>query len=112
MAGRHVVHESTRQALMRALEESVPGSGGPYVQLADKWGEPTWTATISSIVRGANDVGPERERAVRVKLGLSARELKPSEVKRAQLSKRLRAAGITWVEAMEIALSVVEGGTQ
>lgn len=104
MAGRHVVHESTREAVLAARE-----TGESYAAMAKRMGDMRYKPALSAIVTRSPKVGAEMEKEIRVALGLPARRLKPSEVRRAELSKRLRAAGVTWMEAMEIALSVVEG---
>lgn len=103
MASRHVVHESTRKAVLSAREK-----GESYGAMAERLGDVRYKPALSSIVRGADDVGKEMERRIRVAMGLDARPMKPSELKRRELSARLRAAGVTWMQAMEIALDVIE----
>lgn len=103
MAGRHVVHESTREAVVAARE-----TGESYAAMAVRLGDIRYKPALSAIVTRSPKVGAEMEKEIRVALGLPARELKPCEIRRAELSRRLRAAGITWMQAMEIALDVVE----
>jgi len=108
MGGRHKVHHTTRNALLRALQ-GLNDEGYSAAYLAKKMGEPGLTAAFSSIMGKRNDVGVKTERKIRVGLGLTPRYLAPSEKARVGLSQRLRAAGLTWSEAAEIALASREG---
>lgn len=112
MAARHVVHESTREAVLRLRE-----GGKSYAALATEMGDLALKATLSSIVRGVDEVGPAMERRVRVLMGLPARpprqprQMFPSEKRRQELSAQLAERGITWTRALEIALEVTDKTT-
>ncbi len=103
MGKRHVVHASTRDAVVERLVE-----GKSVRALARELGDETLSPALSDIIGIRHNVGRDMEKRIRGLLGLPSREMAPSEVKRAELSKRLAAAGITWTQAMEIALEVVE----
>lgn len=107
MGKRHVVHESTRNAVLKRLTE-----GKSIRALARELGSETLAPTLSDIIAERMNVSVQMEKKVRVQMGMPSREMAPSEVKRAELSKRLAAAGITWTQAMEIALNVVESNNQ
>ena len=99
MARTHQIHASTREAVLEAHTKL------SYKEMARQMGQPELDPALSQIARGVPGPGRDAERAIRIGLGLPPRHLSESEKRRRELSAELKKAGITWMQAMEIALA-------
>jgi len=102
MAERRV-SSSTRDAVVEMKD-----GGFTFRSMARELGDERLSTTLCAIYNDSGGVSLSREKRVRSAMGLPEREMKPSELHRKELSTRLRGMGVTWTQAMEIALYFVE----
>lgn len=97
MGQRHVVHASTREAIVARR-----ASGQTFLAIATELGDTALTATLSAIVNERHTTSKAMEKRVRKGLGL-AEKTYPSQAERNRLLALLNGAGITLTEALRIA---------
>ena len=103
MGKQHVVHASTRRAVLEAHTTA------SLKEIAKRMGHPELDPALSQIARGVPGPGRDAERQIRIGLGLPPRHLSPSDIERQELQKQLKAKGITLNQAIRMALAQGEG---